>query len=128
MSNHRARTWNHRGSKPLDPKLLPLSHHLDGWRVLFSSSPTVQIINHCKNFPKQPERSLLFRSRKILSFSKFSALFPSVPFSCLLPNNNKTIGKIFQNNPLIYIALPLLLLLLYFSISTIMQSEQLRVN
>jgi hypothetical protein len=31
MSNHRARTWDHRGSKPLGPKLLPLDHHLDGF-------------------------------------------------------------------------------------------------
>jgi hypothetical protein len=31
MSNHRARTWDHRGSKPFDPKLLPLGHHLDGY-------------------------------------------------------------------------------------------------
>ena len=30
MSNHRARTWDHKGSKPLDPKLLLLDHHLDG--------------------------------------------------------------------------------------------------
>jgi len=30
MSNHRAWTWDHRGSKPLGPKLLPLGHHLDG--------------------------------------------------------------------------------------------------
>ena len=30
MSNHRARTWDHRGSKPLGPNLLPLGHHLDG--------------------------------------------------------------------------------------------------
>ena len=32
MSNHRARTWDHRGSKPLGSKLLPLGHHLDGYR------------------------------------------------------------------------------------------------
>jgi hypothetical protein len=31
MSNHRAQTWDHRGSKPLGPKLLPLGHHLDGF-------------------------------------------------------------------------------------------------
>jgi len=31
MSNHKARTWDHRGSKPLGPKLLPLGHHLDGY-------------------------------------------------------------------------------------------------
>jgi hypothetical protein len=31
MSNHRARTWDHRGSKPLNPKLLPLDYHLDGF-------------------------------------------------------------------------------------------------
>jgi hypothetical protein len=29
MSNHRARTWDHRGSKSFSPKLLQLSHHLD---------------------------------------------------------------------------------------------------
>jgi hypothetical protein len=27
MSNHRARTWDHRGSKPLGLKLLSLGHH-----------------------------------------------------------------------------------------------------
>jgi len=35
MSNHRARTWDHRGSKPLSPKLLPLGHHLDGSLSVF---------------------------------------------------------------------------------------------
>jgi len=35
MSNHRARTWDHRGSKPLGPKLLPLGHHLDGWECQY---------------------------------------------------------------------------------------------
>jgi len=30
MSNHRARTWDHKGSKSLDLKFLPLDHHLDG--------------------------------------------------------------------------------------------------
>ena len=30
MSNHMTRTWDHRESKSLDPKLLPLGHHLDG--------------------------------------------------------------------------------------------------
>ena len=29
MSDHRVRTWDLRGSKPLSPKLLPLGHHLD---------------------------------------------------------------------------------------------------
>jgi hypothetical protein len=29
MSNHKAWTWDHRGSKLLGPKLLPLGHHLD---------------------------------------------------------------------------------------------------
>jgi hypothetical protein len=31
MSNHKARTWDHRGNKPFDPKLLSLDHHLDGY-------------------------------------------------------------------------------------------------
>jgi len=35
MNNHRARTWNHRESKPLGPKLLPLDHHLDGYIILY---------------------------------------------------------------------------------------------
>jgi len=35
MSNHRVRTWDHRGSKPLGPKLLPLDHHLDSC-ILFN--------------------------------------------------------------------------------------------
>jgi hypothetical protein len=35
MSNHRARTWDHRGSKHLGPKLLPLGHHLDGGDRLY---------------------------------------------------------------------------------------------
>jgi hypothetical protein len=43
MSNHRARTWDHRGSKPLDPKLLPLGHHLDG-----SSFVTLTCIMRCQ--------------------------------------------------------------------------------
>jgi hypothetical protein len=34
MSNYRAWTWYHRGSKPLGPKLLPLNHHLDGCMLL----------------------------------------------------------------------------------------------
>ena len=38
MSNHGARTWDHKGSKPLGPKLLPLGHHLD------DLSPTIFII------------------------------------------------------------------------------------
>ena len=35
MSNHRARTWDHRRSKHLDLKLLPLGHHLDGLKLFF---------------------------------------------------------------------------------------------
>jgi hypothetical protein len=31
----RARTWDHRGSKSLGPKLLPLGHHLEGLRLGF---------------------------------------------------------------------------------------------
>jgi hypothetical protein len=31
MNNHKARTWDHRGSKPLGLKLLLLGHHLDGF-------------------------------------------------------------------------------------------------
>jgi len=31
MSNHRARTWDHRGSKPFGLKLLPLNHYIDGY-------------------------------------------------------------------------------------------------
>ena len=38
MSNHRARTWDHRGSKPFDPKLLSLDHHLDGCKGLTLNS------------------------------------------------------------------------------------------
>jgi hypothetical protein len=30
MSNRMTRTWDHRGSKPFNFKLLPLNHHLDG--------------------------------------------------------------------------------------------------
>jgi hypothetical protein len=33
MSNHKARTWDHRESKLLGSKLLPLDHHLDGWEL-----------------------------------------------------------------------------------------------
>jgi hypothetical protein len=29
MSNHKARTWDHKESKPLDLKFLSLAHHLD---------------------------------------------------------------------------------------------------
>jgi hypothetical protein len=36
MNNHRARTWDHRGSKPLNSKFLPLSHHLDGYLASIS--------------------------------------------------------------------------------------------
>jgi hypothetical protein len=36
MSNHRVRTWDHRGSKSLGPKLLPLGHHLDGCLIIFN--------------------------------------------------------------------------------------------
>jgi len=31
MSNHMTRTWDHKGSKPLGPKLLSLGHHLDSF-------------------------------------------------------------------------------------------------
>ena len=31
MSNHRARTWNHKKIKPLNLKLLLLDYHLDDW-------------------------------------------------------------------------------------------------
>ena len=31
MSNHKVRIWDHRENKPLDPKFLPLDHHLDGF-------------------------------------------------------------------------------------------------
>jgi hypothetical protein len=34
MSNHKARIWDHRESKSLDPKLLPLDHHLDGYPII----------------------------------------------------------------------------------------------
>ena len=37
------RTWNHRGSKSLGPKLLPLDHHLDGYYLMF-------LINHGVSF------------------------------------------------------------------------------
>ena len=33
MSNHMARIWKHRGSKPLSPKFLLLDHHLDGYNT-----------------------------------------------------------------------------------------------
>jgi len=36
MNNHRARTWDHRENKPLDPKFLLLSHHLDGYLASIS--------------------------------------------------------------------------------------------
>jgi hypothetical protein len=35
MSNHRVWTWDHRGSKPLGPKLLSVGHHLDGYLLVF---------------------------------------------------------------------------------------------
>ena len=35
MSNHRAWTLDHRGSKSLGLKLLPLDHHLDGYVINF---------------------------------------------------------------------------------------------
>jgi hypothetical protein len=31
MSNHKTWTWDHRESKSLDLKFLPLGHHVDGW-------------------------------------------------------------------------------------------------
>jgi len=37
MSNHKAWTWDHRESKPLDPKFLPLDHHLDGYGYWFNA-------------------------------------------------------------------------------------------
>jgi hypothetical protein len=34
MSNHMARTWDHRRSKPFGLKLLSLGHHLDDFIII----------------------------------------------------------------------------------------------
>jgi hypothetical protein len=43
MSNHKARTWDHKRNKSLDLKFLPLDHHLDAYHLGF-----VDFIKGCK--------------------------------------------------------------------------------
>jgi len=46
MSNHKARTWDHRESKPLDLKFLPLDHHLDDlqYQLLIETIENISIL------------------------------------------------------------------------------------
>jgi hypothetical protein len=39
MNNHMTRTWDHKRSKPLGPKLLSLGHHLDDFFFFLLFSP-----------------------------------------------------------------------------------------
>ena len=43
MSNHRARTWDHREIKPFDPKFLSLDHHLDDLFLVILATHKVSV-------------------------------------------------------------------------------------
>jgi hypothetical protein len=94
MNNHRARTWDHRESKPLGLKLLPLSHHLDGYiRILHVLDGAIRLRQRAYSFKATIE---LFSDRicadkiseyKVLDWSLWSPIM--LVFVC---NNERLLG------------------------------------
>jgi hypothetical protein len=71
MSNHRARTWDHRESKSLGPKLLPLGHHLIIDSSSSSSNENINIIEIVAHVKKYIPIFTYFDSRNIRVASSF---------------------------------------------------------